>query len=275
MLFPKTDALNWSVREENLFTQSGIAVAKKAIIRNDNNAVLNSAVGLDYVPYQNDELIELLERITRSTGLNVARSGFFGQGEKVFIQLKSENLKLGNDRVEGFVTGINSFDGSTSLGFGASNVTISCQNTFFAAYRNLDKVRHTKNMKLNIESILRELDIALVEEQSIFASIKAMAEAPITDALRERVARKLFDVKPEFSLDSAEISTKKQNLMSTYFVDSRGEIAEKGANLWGLFSGVTKYTTHHISGDSTERKLFTKTGSVERAIFEDLAMLVK
>jgi hypothetical protein len=275
MLFPKTDALNWSVREENLFTQSGIAVEKKAIIRNDNNAVLNHAVGLDYVPYQNEELIELLERITRSTGLDVARSGFFGNGEKVFIQLKSENLKLGTDRVEGFVTGINSFDGSTSLGFGASNVTISCANTFFAAYRNLDKVRHTKNMKLNIESILRELDIALVEEQNIFASIKAMAEAPITDALREKVARKLFDIKPEFNLNSEDISTKKRNLMSTYFVDSRGEIAEKGANLWGLFSGVTKYTTHHISGDSTERKLFTKTGSVERAIFEDLAMLVK
>jgi hypothetical protein len=272
MLFPKTDALNWSVREENLFTESGIQVVKKAIIRNDNNAILNNAVGTDYVPYQNEELIELLERITRSTGLEVARSGYFGKGEKVFIQLKSENLTLGTDRVEGFVTGINSFDGSTSLGFGASNVTISCQNTFFAAYRNLDKVRHTKNMKLNIESILRELDIALVEEQSIFNAIKAMAEAPITEALKERVARKLFNIKPEFDLKSPELSTKK---MSAYFVDSRGELAEKGANLWGLFSGVTKYTTHHISGDSTKRKLFTKTGIVERDIFDELAQLVK
>jgi hypothetical protein len=275
MLFPKTDALNWSVREENLFTESGIQVAKKAIIRNDNNAILNDAVGIDYVPYQNEELIELLERITRSTGLKVARSGYFGLGEKVFIQLKSENLTLGTDRVEGFVTGINSFDGKTSLGFGASNVTISCQNTFFAAYRNLDKVRHTKNMKLNIESILRELDIALVEEQSIFNAIKAMAEAPITEALKERVARKLFNIKPEFDLKSPELNPKKRNLMSAYFVDSRGELAEKGANLWGLFSGVTKYTTHHISGDSTERKLFKKTGSVERGIFDELAQLVK
>ena len=276
MLFPKTDALNWSVREENLATTlSGIAVSKKAIIRNDNNAVLNEAVGLDYAVYQNEELIELMERITRSSGLEIAQSGYFGKGEKVFIQLKSDNLVLGHDRVEGFVTGVNSFDCSTSMAFGVSNVTISCQNSFFSAYRALNKVRHTKNMKFNIEAILRELDIALVEEKAIFDSIKAMAEAPITQALKDKVARKLFDIAPELSIKSEDISIQKKNQMSKYFADSRGEIAEKGANLWGLFSGVTKYTTHHISGDSTERKLFTKTGSVERAIFEELAMLVK
>ena len=276
MLFPKTDALNWSVREENLATTlSGIAVSKKAIIRNDNNAVLNEAVGLDYAVYQNEELIELMERITRSSGLEIAQSGYFGKGEKVFIQLKSDNLVLGHDRVEGFVTGINSFDCSTSMAFGVSNVTISCQNSFFSAYRALNKVRHTKNMKFNIEAILRELDIALVEEKAIFDSIKAMAEAPITQALKDKVARKLFDIAPELSIKSEDISIQKRNQMSKYFADSRGEIAEKGANLWGLFSGVTKYTTHHISGDRMERKMFTKIGDKERTIFNELAMLVK
>ena len=276
MLFPKTDALNWSVREENLATTlSGIAVSKKAIIRNDNNAVLNEAVGLDYAVYQNEELIELMERITRSSGLEIAQSGYFGKGEKVFIQLKSDNLVLGHDRVEGFVTGVNSFDCSTSMAFGVSNVTISCQNSFFSAYRALNKVRHTKNMKFNIEAILRELDIALVEEKAIFDSIKAMAEAPITQALKDKVARKLFDIAPELSIKSEDISIQKRNQMSKYFADSRGEIAEKGENLWGLFSGVTKYTTHHISGDRMERKMFTKIGDKERTIFNELAMLVK
>jgi len=276
MLFPKTDALNWSVREENLATTlSGIAVSKKAIIRNDNNAVLNEAVGLDYAVYQNEELIELMERITRSSGLEIAQSGYFGKGEKVFIQLKSDNLVLGHDRVEGFVTGVNSFDCSTSMAFGVSNVTISCQNSFFSAYRALNKVRHTKNMKFNIEAILRELDIALVEEKAIFDSIKAMAEAPITQALKDKVARKLFDIAPELSIKSEDISIQKKNQMSKYFADSRGEIAEKGANLWGLFSGVTKYTTHHISGDRMMRKMFTKIGDKERTIFNELAMLVK
>lgn len=276
MLFPTKDTLNWSVREENLFTASGIAVDKKAIIRNDNNAVLNDAIGMDYVPYQNSELFELLEKITNKTGLEVANAGYFGKGEKVFIQLKSDNLRLGTDIVEGFVTGINSFDGSTSLGFGASNVTISCQNTFFAAYKTLEnKVKHTKYMVHKIDDICRELDSVLLEETAIFEKIARMAETSFDYSLREKVARQFFNIPKEVSLsDNETIKGVKRNQLSTFMVDMNGEIAEKGNNLWGLFSGVTKFSTHHASGDTMKRKLFTKFGHTERMIFEELSALV-
>jgi hypothetical protein len=54
-----------------------------------------------------------------------------------------------------------------------------------------------------------------------------------------------------------------------------GEINQKGDNLWGLFSGVTKYTTHGMKkGDNSENKIFGKTGNIERQIFEDLVQMV-
>jgi hypothetical protein len=135
MLFPKQNDLNWSVRTESVISESGIVVPnKKVIIRNDTNDYL-SICGNDYYPYQNSELIDLLDKVSNRIGLPIVRSGFFGNGEKVFLQLKGDDLKLGNDKVEGYLTGINSYDGSTSLSFGVSNITISCSNTFFGSYR--------------------------------------------------------------------------------------------------------------------------------------------
>ena len=137
--------LNWNVKTEKVTTESGITLdGYSALVREDTNVPL-SVRSESYYPYQNYELVELLDRVSGLTGLSIHKGGFFGEGQKVFIQLKSNNLRIGNDRVEGYLTGINSFDGTTSLAFGPSNITISCQNKFFAAFREMQsKVRHTK-----------------------------------------------------------------------------------------------------------------------------------
>ncbi len=48
----------------------------------------------------------------------------------------------------------------------------------------------------------------------------------------------------------------------------------KGENLWGLFSGITHYTTHKLKGNADENKLFGIYGNREREVFSDLAQLV-
>lgn len=269
--------LNWGVREETITTQSGIVVPnKKALIREDNNAVL-SVANESYCPYQNEQLVELLDKVSQQVGLPIHKGGSFGDGEKVFIQLKSGDLKLGTDRIEGFITGINSFDGSTSLAFGPSNITISCMNTFYAAFRNITtKVRHTKNMVLRIDEICKGLEKVLDEEKGLFEDITKLSETRMTERNQDWVTRLLFDIERQVELTDLEsISTQKQNRLSRFYVDLNGELKEKGDNLWGLFSGVTKYTTHSANkGDSTETKMFGMNGERERQIFKGLVELV-
>jgi hypothetical protein len=223
--------------------------------------------------------VELLQRVSSLTGLEIHKGGEFGGGKKVFVQLKSNDLRLGNDRVEGFVTGINSFDGSTSLAFGNSNLTISCQNTFFAAYRNLDKVRHTKNMNYKIDEICRGIDVLVEEEKQMFTTIKKMSETRFSQETKDRVIKTLFDIDMDIKLvgfnDSEELSTNTKNKLSRMYIDMNGEIQGKGDNVWGLFSGITKYTTHSLTKyDNTENKMFGTYGKRERQIFQDLAELV-
>lgn len=281
MLFPTQDKLDWSVRTETIQTESGIQIPNKmSIIRNDTNDFL-SICSDDYYPYQNEELINLLQKVSGLTGLDIVKCGFFGKGEKVFIQMKSDNLKLGTDRIEGYMTGINSFDGSTSLSFGPSNITISCQNTFYSSYKQMEnKVRHTKNMIVRVDEICRNVESVLDEEKIIFDNIIQLSETRFDDIIKDDVVRKLFNIKKEIDLkDDESISTVTRNKMSKFYVDLHGELQEKGDNLWGLFSGVTKYTTHSMyKGDNTERKMFGMTersvGGIERNIFKGLVELV-
>ena len=273
-LLDKTN-LNWTVRQEGTQTTSGIIIPnEKAIVREDTNTIVG--VHSDgYQPYQNYELMDLLHQVSGRTGLEVHRGGDFKGGRRIYVQLKGNDLKLGNDRIEGFLTGVNSFDGSTSLAFGHSNTTISCQNTFFRVMSGLqNKVRHTKSMSLKVEDICRRLDVVLEEEKQTFKYIVELSETRFDDLIKEKVTRKLFGIKPEFSLDSNELPTRTKNNLSRFYIDLNGEIKEKGDNLWGLFSGVTKYTTHSKFKGDYSNKLFSGSSQVEQEIFSDLVELV-
>ena len=269
--------LNWKVRTEGLQTSSGIIIPDKiGIVREDDSTILGIHSN-GYLPYQNDQMMELLFKVSQQTGLDVHRGGLFGGGRKVFVQLKSNDLTLGTDRIEGYVTGINSFDGSTSLSFGPSSKTISCQNTFFGVYKDLDsKVRHTKNMELKIDDICRQIEGVVQEETNVFGSIVKMSETRFDDMIKDRVIKSLFNIEKNADIkDIDALSSVTQNKLSRFYVDLNGEIQGKGDNLWGLFSGVTKYTTHSMGkGDNSENKMFGSYGNRERQIFKELVHLV-
>lgn len=267
--------LDWTVRTEGVKSESGIILPNNiALIRDDNDKPLG-VQGKDYVPFQNHELLDLLFRIGNQTGLNLHTGGSFGGGERVWFQLKSGSVRIGDDKVQGYISGFNSFDGTTSLAFGNSNLTISCQNSFFKGYKSVvSRIRHSGFMTERIEMILKEMDLVLQEEKGTFKKIKRMSEVRMTPQVREMVKRMFFELDKEEKVDT-EYSTRKKNQLIKFDMTLDGEIKEKGDNLWGLFSGVTKYTTHEMKKtDNTEAKIFGMAGRKERLIWDELSVLV-
>jgi phage/plasmid-like protein (TIGR03299 family) len=269
--------LNWSVRTELLQTSSGIQIPDKiCIVRNDDSSVLGIHSN-GYVPYQNEQMMELLYKVSNKTGLKVHSGGHFKDGGKVYVQLKSDDLRIGTDRVEGYITGINSFDGSTSLSFGPSSKTISCQNTFWGVYRGLNnKVRHTKSLEIKVEEIVNEINKVEQIERQMFDNIIKLSETRVGQNDIDNVIRQLFNIDRNVDFkDEDSLSTVTRNKLSNFYVDLNGEMRDKGDNLWGLFSGVTKFTTHSISkNDNTENKIFGTYGNREREIYQSLVELV-
>jgi phage/plasmid-like protein (TIGR03299 family) len=269
--------LNWKAVPKQLQTvDEGILIEDTiALIRDDTKKKLGIHTD-GYVPYQNDELLNLLFRIGAQTGLQFHSGGSFGDGEKVWFQLKSDDLNLpGGDKVKGFISGFNSFDGRTSLAFGNCNITVSCMNTFWLGYKNVDtKLRHSRNMKPRIEEILRKIDVLLEEEQQNFRKIEHLIDVRANNAVKDLVVRALFDISKDSRLDDPELSTNKKNKIERFNFDLATEIASKGDNLWGLFSGVTRYTTHSMKkGDNSEGKMIGLTGQRERAIWNELVTI--
>lgn len=268
--------LNWSVTSEKLVTAvSNIETDSIAIVRDDTKDILG-VHGKGYHPLQNSEMMEILERISGKMDLPLHKGGYFGNGQKVFVQLKTEDQRIGTDLVKGYLTCVNSYDGSTSLAFGHSNLTISCQNTFFANYREMaNKVRHTQKMHERIDIICMQIEDVLQAEKSIFNKIKRMSEVDIAPEVRDMVLARMLDLNKEERLaDLSTLSTRKKNILSDLEVNISGEVQDKGGNLWGLFSGITKYTTHQLKGDSNENKLFGVYGRREREVFTELGELV-
>jgi len=268
--------LNWKVNSEPLQTVSGILIpGRVALVREDTQKILGIHTE-NYVPYQNDELLELLHQIGGKTGLSLHTGGSFKGGDKVWFQLKSNDLTLGNDTIKGYISGFNSFDGKTALAFGNSSMTVSCMNSFWRGYREVaTRLRHSANMKPRIEEILSRIDILMKEEKDMFTEITRMSETRMTPEVRELITRKLFDISVEERLDSPELSTRKANQIWRFNYDLGIETQQKGDNLWGLFSGVTRYTTHSMKrGDNSESKMFGRTGNLERTLYKELVEMV-
>lgn len=242
--------LRWSVSKQPLMLPDGTETPYMAVVRDDNNTVFTTCKE-GYTPYQNSELAELLVRISDKTGYEIHSGGMFNGGGKVYIQLNTGNeIKgIGNNRttVKGFVTGINGHDGTTSLKWGSVNFTICCQNTFAAAKGSLQNTaRHTSAIHDRVETSIREIVSVTQVERSIFDTFIKLSEIPVTKDNIKAVVKSVTGV------DVDTPRTKAEEIYSAYSVNRSGELLQsissellvKGETLWGLFSGVTHYTSH-------------------------------
>jgi len=214
-------------------------------------------------------------------GMKMVKAGEFDGGRKVYIQIAIEgDALIGNDTVKRFVTIIDSNDGTASLSVGIGDRTLSCENQFFAfAKKGESKFRHSKNMAERIKEIPNLIEFALLssmrmteiytEFQKTICTKNMVNEMIVrlleTDKLEAKLKAKLVkEGKPNETPEitgraKASIDVLTSNIrleMNGGMVeDSKGKLVKyegKGQNLWGLFSGVTRWTTHAKSAPKRE-----------------------
>lgn len=249
----KTAELNWTARTEKIkTTQTGIVLPNKvAVIRNDTHKIIGIQPQT-YEVFQNHEMLETLYQISRS--IKYEKGGMFDGGAKTYFQFKTDDLILTNangktDTVKGYLTVINSFDDAKSLALGETNVTISCMNTFNHAYKDLEhKIAHNKNMRNKLAIVCKEIDIAINQEKRTFSTIKKMHETPIQEApnIMNVLMKTMMGIKPKQELIVDELSINDLYKYKAIMDNIEREFEEKGETLWGLFSGITRYTTHNM-----------------------------
>jgi hypothetical protein len=132
-------------------------------------------------------------------------------------------------------------------------------------------------MREKIEEILSRIDLIMREEQTMFKEITRLSEVRMTPEIQELITKRLFELSVEDRLDNPNMSTRMKNNIWRFNTDLQTEIQDKGQNLWGGFSGVTRYTTHSMKKekDNSEAKMFGRAGTIERKIYNELVEMVK
>ncbi len=219
------------------------------LINSKTKEVIHAVKG-GYTVSQNHEIVELVLRGMEGFGdvLKVTKAGIINGGRKIFIQLEVQaKTFIGNDTVTRYITIIDSNDGSTGLAVGIGDVTLSCLNQFVRFYKKADsRFRHTATIEQKLKTIPSLISSALAESEEQMELYKRMAETPIEAITVHEMVKAVLGYDKE--LTSLEIMSKKKkrslDIMEEVYSAISLEMADKGMNLWGLHSGITKYTTH-------------------------------
>jgi phage/plasmid-like protein (TIGR03299 family) len=233
----------WGVTKKPLTCPDGYPTESFGIYRNDNNKWLGT-VGKTYELMQNATLAENIIEASMDISEKFRGGELYG-GKKVYYQAQLQDSQIANDTIKRYITGLNSHDGSSSIGFGFTNTVVVCQNTFYMAMKEVNRFRHSASAQQRVELAREEIRRVLKAESGLLDNYKRMADTKISTAVTKRVIADLFKFSEEdFDKDVKEFSTKKVNDLAKFNVILESELNSHGQTLWGLFNAVTWKTNH-------------------------------
>jgi hypothetical protein len=274
--------LFWNVNLVNLITPDEQPTRFYGTQREDTGDVFNCFTK-NYTVLQNWELAELITEVAGKFDMDVAKGGMFNNGGKVYLQIATGTLKgigINNDTVKKYITAINSHDGSTSLGFGMTNTTISCANTFHAAYRSVEnKIRHTSSMKDRVDALSQQFAQVQEDEKTLYEKFFKLADAPAGINEIQQVVQMTTAVDLNQKVEDNDYSTYQLNQAKQLAARISEEMTIKGETLWGLFSGVTKYTNRDLryakrDNAVEESKFLGSAGKHDNKVFNYLSTII-
>jgi len=229
---------------------------------NTKNTKVINAVKDSYHVSQNFDILNMVfQGISKFTDkVEVSKAGSINEGRRVFIQLRIKGkAKVGNDTLEQYITIIDSNDGSTSLSVGIGDEVARCTNQFWKFYKvGQSRFRHTASIEQRIAELPELIEIAL---DNAFQQLEVYNRFKNTVVDRELVhtfVNKVYGIDRVCSSieERANQKTKGLNIMNEIYNDIDTEINQVGTNLWALFGGITRFTTHHQTAPKRDNGRF-------------------
>lgn len=252
-----------------IFTNNTCAADHKSIIDQKTRKVF-SIVGKHYSPIKNETFMNL--------SLDLQNTGLFklkgyqelNDGKIVlsFLEFRGPDAKIdgslymnGHKYTEYLVLG-NSHDGTRPFHVGITSNLARCQNQFYSSIKLVRK-KHTKNLIVD-EILVKEIvDSYLLGRKSVNDQLDGLDRISIN---RSTIEQLISDVYMNLYWDSRKpqpgefINTPAMNLLRNSILKETGDL---GMNAFGLFNGVTWYTTHEMHG---EQEIFGNTGGTAARI---------
>ena len=242
-LLPKLD---WDIQTESVYLKHGVDSGKKVIYRSDNHKML-SMVGKQYTPISNEQLMAFIEALTRSGEFDFKGFDELNDGKIILAFLKNTNpyLKINGCENEEYMFIGNSFDGTKSFHIGTASTLIRCENQFSSTLKVFTK-KHTSYINLN-ETIANEIiQDYKIKKSTIYEAFDGMENIRVDEPVIDRLIKEIYDTLSKDSAPAKEKDWTKSPSMHSLKKAIYHEMEDLGNNAFGLFNGVTFYTTHKM-----------------------------
>ena len=249
------NGLNWNVVKKPLM-YAGECTAEAnnglhhtpfyGIVREDTGKVFTT-VSETYEPTQNYTIIETMQKIAGENDLEIVKAIPLHEGRKIVVQMKKPNniINIGDQETEQYIYAINGHDGTTSLKFGFMNKVVFCQNQFAWLSGNaFSGYKHTKSIQDKVKQLPSILNF--VEEENKIIDLQMFSNQSANASLINDLVDYLANT------DKLPISTRKANMVRDLSACIYIETNRISHTKWGVFNGVTKYTTHEKSTPNRE-----------------------
>ena len=215
------------------------------IVREDTGEVFTTCKE-GYTPTQNETIIDTMQEIAGENELEIIKAIPINEGRKIVIQMQrpDNTFSIGKEHTKQFIYAINGHDGSSSLKFGFMNEVLFCQNQFaWMSNSALSGYRHTESIQDKVKQLPSIINFADQEEK-----IADLQEFSMQHATQDLV-NDTIDYLSGTDLLAADVnpdtySSRKLNIRNDIKACIYMEMNRIGNNKWGLFNGVTRYTTH-------------------------------
>ena len=236
---PITKKLEWDVALRPVNVDGNILDNHQALVRNDKGTVL-SVTKKSYQPATNEKFMEIVSRIHEFTGFNVEGYSVFQEGRKVLAFLKNnERMKIGDFDSENYMVIGNSFDCSTGFFTGISNVVLRCTNQLsrIAVGSN---IRHNSQLNVKLDELALFYRDYMHQESQLKKTFEIWNQIEVDRTTVNDFVDKVLEIPKE------NISTMKKNQQANLFHSINTEMAAMGNTAYGLFNGLTHYSTHVV-----------------------------
>jgi len=279
------NAFNWDIEKTDIVDIHGNVISGyNNISRNDSGKTI-AVMKNSYHPMTTQEFTETAEEVAAQIGGKVneyqdwetSTSNMGAARPVITAQIElTDPLEIAGSKIEGKLTLGVGFDGSRSFFIGHTSRYLRCSNEFSSIVKDFTS-RLTKNNMIRVEEIIKNITLYREYEDKLYENFKKFQEVKIDDKIVDECVARLAKLTEEERLDPSIISTQKNNKMLDIRSSIIPECGELGENAWGLFNGVTHYTTHVYDSKAHEQynRLFGARKEMNHKAYEFCQELVE
>lgn len=220
-------------------------------------------VGSGYVPVQSADAFAFMTELLQSGEAIVHTAGTLSRGRRAWVQcIAPEPFRIGGEPTEehhGFVTFLNSFDGTLPVGAVTGATRVVCENTYRAAMdgaKNEYWFKHTTGIMDRVGEARQALRIGA----DYWREVQRIGDIAIMSKFSDRQFAAVLDtVVPIVKADGTEITGRKRTnadkereTINRLWKNS-ATIRNVAHTAWAAVNVFTEYTGHHIESRETTR----------------------